>query len=79
MKEKNLICQKCGSSLITEDIWCYSTVDPENIIIGIYCNDCDWRAAQLISHNNFVEFDNELFYSKSGDKIIVDQLSSQGE
>ena len=75
----DLKCPKCTEFLCTEDIWCFSTVDPENIIIGIHCGNCNWYAVQLINAKDFVEFDNNIFDSARGDKIIIDRIKGNNE
>ena len=70
----DLKCPKCTEFLYTGDIRCFCTIDPENIIIGIKCNNCDWTAAQLINVKDFVEFDSNIFCSAKGDKIIIDKI-----
>jgi len=73
----DLKCPKCTEFLCTEDIWCFCTIDPENIIIGIKCSNCNWTAAQLINVKDFVEFDSNIFDSAREDRIIIDRIKGK--
>ena len=50
-----MYCPKCKEFLCTEDIWCYSTVKSEEIVIMIQCLNCNWIALQNIKFSDFKE------------------------
>ena len=74
----NTECSVCNNLLDTDSIWCFSTVDADNIVIGCECDKCGKYFAQLIKATDFKEVPRNLFNAANGPEEIV-KILNQGE